>query len=178
MRRAILCAVFGFVVVLVSPGTRVGAADDLSATLDGESIPLVEVGSHPCHDFDYPILRCFDTVAELNADLASRTHRLSGSANATSAAGTAAASAASTGYVIVYEHTAYGGVQLVMTQVQAWLSSIGWNDRISSFKSFGATGNFREDSPAGGFIYSYGSASRVPVLNGTYNDKFSAFYIN
>ena len=178
MRRAILCAVFGFVVVLVSPGARVGAADDLSATLDGESISLVEVGSHPCHDFDFPILRCFDTVTELNADLAMRTLQTRNAASAASAPGAGVAAAASTGYVIVYEHAAYAGTVLVMTQVQPWLSSIGWNDRISSFKSFGATGNFREDSPAGGFIYTYGSASRVPVLNSGYNDKFSAFYIN
>jgi hypothetical protein len=167
MRRTILCAVIAIAVAMMTPGATLKAFDGLSATLNGKPIPLVEVGSHSCHDFDYPILRCFMSARELEADLATRTRVVH----------TGAISPATVGYVIVYEHASYAGSQLALSANQPWLSSIGWNDIISSFKSFGATGNFREDSPAGGFIYTYGPSSQVPSLNGTYNDKFSAFYI-
>lgn len=167
MRRTILCVAIGFVVLMSAPGATAWASGGLSATLNGKSIPLHEVGSHSCHDLDYPILRCFDSAEKMNADLAV----LSSEGRA------ASAGALSVGYVIVYEHASYAGSQLAMSANQTWLSSIGWNDKISSFKSFGATGNFREDSPAGGFVYYYSTSSQVPSLNGTYNDRFSAFYI-
>ena len=68
--------------------------------------------------------------------------------------------------------------QVTLSTDQPWLSSIGWNDRISSFKSFGATGRFRENSPGSGFIYNFSSGAQISFLSGTYNDKFSAFDIN
>jgi len=82
------------------------------------------------------------------------------------------------GYVTSYEHATYDGSQMTLSADQPWLSSIGWNDRISSFKSFGATGRFREHSPNGGLVYTFGSTSQVPILTSTYNDKFSVFDIN
>jgi hypothetical protein len=80
--------------------------------------------------------------------------------------------------VIAYEHTSYAGSALGLTSDQPWLSSVGWNDRISSFRSFGVTGNFRENSPASGFIYTFGPNAQVAIVGSTYNDKFSAFYMN
>ena len=67
---------------------------------------------------------------------------------------------------------------MTLSTDQPWLSSIGWNDRISSFKSFGATGRFLENSPGSGLVYTFGSGAQISFLSASYNDKFSAFDIN
>jgi len=145
-------------------------AGRVRATLDGQTIPMERVGSLACHDFEYPLIRCFDSVASLESDVAIEIARQS--------SGTALA-ALSIGYVVVYEHVLYAGYNpKVLTTDVAWLSDIGWNDKISSFKSFGASGQFYEHSPSGGLVYYYGPTTQVPTLGSTYNDKFSSFYIN
>jgi hypothetical protein len=139
------------------------------ATLDGREIAIDQASNLNCHDFEYPVIRCFDSVASLESDVAIQFAGQNQRALFTASA---------TGYVVVYEHASYGGSTKVLSSNVAWLSDIGWNDKISSFKSFGATGAFHEHSPSGGFIYWYGPTARVASLSGTYNDKFSAFYIN
>jgi hypothetical protein len=141
----------------------------VSATLEDAAISLQEARELSCHDFDFPVLRCFATAGLLETEVARRVQ-------VRAAAGPAPL--AGDGYVTVYENVLYSGSALTLSADQAWLSSVGWNDRISSFKSFGATGNFREDSPTGGFIYGYGATTQISSLTGTYNDKFSAFNIN
>jgi hypothetical protein len=115
-------------------------------------------------------------VASLDSDVAAQVARQN--ARASFAATATVFAATATGYVVAYEHAAYAGATKVLSSNVPWLSDIGWNDKISSFKSFGANGAFHEHSPSGGFIYFYGPTARVPSLSGTYNDKFSAFYIN
>jgi hypothetical protein len=158
---AVLVAVIGF-----ATAGATFAGDGLRATLDGRPIPISRVGQLNCHDFDYPVIRCFSSPDALSADIESR---LSSSATG--------AFLLLSGFVTAYEHDNYGGASISLSTDQPSLSSIGWNDRISSFKSFGATGRFREDSPAGGFTYVFGATAQVSSLGGTYNDKFSALYI-
>jgi hypothetical protein len=86
--------------------------------------------------------------------------------------------AATTGYVEIFQDITYAGSAAILSNNVPWLSSIGWNDKISSFKSFGATGRFDENSPNGGFAYFYSSTAQVPNVGPAYNDKFSAFLIN
>jgi hypothetical protein len=147
---------------LAAPAT---AADRLTATLDGQRIRIDRVGELNCHDFDFPVIRCFSSGTRLATDIASHVAPADG------------ASLLLTGYVTVYEHAAYQGASIALSVDQPYLSSIGWNDRISSFKSFGANGHFREHSPAGGFLYAYGSTTQISSL-GAVNDTFSAFSIN
>jgi hypothetical protein len=155
---ALLCAV-------MTPTVEAGPI----ATLDGRAIAVEQAADLDCHDFEYPVIRCFHSVASLESDIAARTARQSSGA---------LFAVASTGYVVVYEHALYGGAAKILSSDVSWLSDIGWNDRISSFKSFGATGAFNEHSPSGGFIYYYGPTSRVASLSGAYNDKFSSFFID
>jgi hypothetical protein len=164
-------ALVSAIVFLTVVGGSVNAAEPISvsATFDGAAISLDEARGLSCHDFDFPILRCFATASVLETEVAKRVQ-------VGAAAGLAAL--AGDGYVTVFENVQYGGSALTLSADQPWLSSVGWNDRISSFKSFGATGNFREDSPGGGFIYGYGATTQISSLTGTYNDKFSAFNIN
>jgi hypothetical protein len=146
------------------------AADDPAAaavaTLEGEVISTeVAAGLH-CHDVDHPAIRCFRTADAMAAD-ARRAAQREGSL-----------AALATGYVIVYEHSAYGGASRTLSTDYPNLGSIGWNDRISSFKSIGATGSFREHAPPDGFVYSFGGSSQVTYVGSAYNDRFSAFLID
>ena len=167
MRRSVAgaAAIAGLLTAVL---TQVVSAAPI-ATLDGRPIAIERAADLNCHDFEYPVIRCFDSVGSLESDVAIHVAR--------QASGTSFA-VATVGYVVVYEHAAYAGSTKVLSSDVGWLSDLGWNDRISSFKSFGATGAFYEHSPSGGLVYSYGPSARVPSLSGTYNDKFSAFYIN
>jgi hypothetical protein len=163
--RAVLLALV--VAGLLAPSTQ---ATGVRASLDGRAIPLARVGDLACHDFEFPLIRCFDSAASLEADVTTKVTRRSRSPELAVAA---------SGYVIVYEHAQYGGANpKVLSSDVAWLSDIGWNDKISSFKSFGASGVFYENSPNGGFGYYFGPTTRVPTLNSAYNDKFSSLYID
>jgi hypothetical protein len=163
--RAVLLALV--IAGLLVPSAQ---ATGVRASLDGRPIPLDQVGGLACHDFEYPLIRCFDSVASLDADVSTEVSRHILRPELAVAA---------SGYVIVYEHAQYGGANpKVLSSDVAWLSDIGWNDKISSFKSFGASGVFYENSPNGGFGYYFGATTRVPTLNAAYNDKFSSFYID
>ncbi len=164
-RRLISALVAALVVsaVLVASTT----AGRLSAKLGDTAISLDQAGSLSCHDFDYPVLRCFETPQALERDVSQRVQT-----NAVPAVVQA------TGYVTSWENASYNGSSMTLSADQPWLSSIGWNDRISSFISFGATGRFLENSPGSGLIYSFISTSRVSYVGNFYNDKFSAFDIN
>lgn len=153
------------VVLLLATTAPTVEARTISATLDGRAIGIGQVGALACHDLEFPIIRCYDSVAQLDAVVA--------------ADRPAARLATGGGYVVVYQNSAYGGSNpKVLTTDVPWLSDIGWNDRISSFKSFGATGEFYEHSPSGGFIYFYGPTTQVAYVGDFYNDKFSSFYID
>ncbi|MEO8207846.1 MAG: hypothetical protein ABI598_02330 [Chloroflexota bacterium] len=169
-RQSWVRTLVGAVVLSLLVGGSVSADRGVSATLGDVQISLQQAAFLSCHDLDYPVLRCFDTSSEM-ANEVQRRIRGNGLSDTQFAV-------LDVGYVIVYEHAGYSGSALSLSADQGWLSSIGWNDRISSFKSFGAAGNFRENSPASGFYYYFSSSSQVPTLNGTYNDKFSALYLN
>lgn len=155
--------------VLGGVGPQVASAGgQIRAVLDGRPVTLAEASSLSCHDFDYPVLTCFRTSAELESAAAARVRAGSGSA--------APLSAAVTGYVIVYVDGAYGGSARALSQDYAYLGDIGWNDVISSLKSYGATGHFWQNSPSGGFIYYFYPTTQVSYVGDFYNDKFSAVY--
>jgi hypothetical protein len=126
------------------------------------------VPSLNCHDFDVDVIRCFSTAELIATDIAARV----GGQDA------AGARLLLTGFVTVYQDANYGTPSFTFSNDEPFLAAIGWNDRISSFRSFGAVGNFREHAPAGGFFCAYGSATRDRCPRPSHNDKFSAFYIN
>jgi len=165
MQRPWVRAVVG---ALVVSAVLIGSASAgrLSARVGEAEISLDQAGTMSCHDFDYPVLRCFASPQALDRDVARRVETA------------VPAAVAATGYVTFWEHASYAGARMTLSADQPWLNSIGWNDRISSFKSFGASGRFLENSPGSGFIYYYSSGVQVSFLSNAYNDKFSAFDIN
>jgi hypothetical protein len=166
MRGRLVSVIVGVLVVSTVLGGSANAGR-LSARLGETDISLAQAGTLSCHDFDYPVLHCFATPEALERDVTQRVRT-----NAVPAA------VAATGYVTSWEHAGYAGSQMTLSADQPWLGSIGWNDRISSFKSFGASGRFLENSPGSGFVYFFGSSSQISFLSNYYNDKFSAFDIN
>lgn len=153
----------------------VQAADRVRATLEGKPISLDVARTLSCSDVDYPVLTCYRTAAELEAAMAASA--ASASSLDLSLSG-AAAAATSTGYVVVFEHGQYAGSAMAYTQNYSCLCTIGWNDKISSFKSYGASGKFWENAPGGGFIYYFGPTTWVAYVGDQFNDRFSAFYMN
>lgn len=144
--------------VLVSTGV-VAADTGPRAELDGRSIPLRSVGKHHCHDLDYPRITCFATRKRLGAELDA----------AAVARGITALS-----YVRIYEDEAYQGSSMALSQGYANLGSIGWNDRISSFRVLNdGAGVFREHAGPSGASYAFCCDDAVTNL-GSWNDIISA----
>ena len=133
----------------------------LTADLDGRPIELVKVGSYYCHDFDYPRIHCFATPAALE-DAVSTT--------------LVAMAATDTNYVLIFENTYYQGAYMYISSDYSILATVGWNDRISSFKSVNSgSGKFWTDWFYGGTSWGFCCNVQTPFL-GTFNDTFSSVY--
>jgi hypothetical protein len=115
------------------------------------------------------VLTCFASAAEMEEAAAAR-------ASSGAKASDAPLAPAATVYVIVYVDGAYSGAARALSQDYTYLGTIGWNDVISSLRSYGATGHFWENAPSGGFEYLFYPTTQVSYVGDYYNDKFSALY--
>ncbi len=147
------------------------AGGPIRAVAGGRPISLDAARSLSCHDFDFPVLTCYQTAGEMEAAAAERAR------SGLQAQSVGSLAAASTGYVVVYVDGAWGGSARAISQSYSYLGTIGWNDVISSLRSYGASGYFTENAPTGGFVYSFYGTSQVTYVGDTYNDKFSAVYL-
>ena len=98
------------------------SAAGLSATLDGHPIPLSDVGRYACHDRNYPLIRCFRTGGELEAD------------EKVAPTGTLAPQQLLSPFVRWYQNANYAGAFFDAYDPYPDLSVIGWANQISSFK--------------------------------------------
>jgi hypothetical protein len=130
--------------------------DTVSATLDGRPIPLVDVAKYFCDDFSFPVITCSANAAGIDA-------RASGSLQA-----------AAVDYVTIYDAAGFGGAWMHVSQDYTGLWSIGWNDRISSFKGRNyETGRFWTDWYYGGTYWAFCCNQQVASL-GSYDNTFSS----
>jgi hypothetical protein len=128
----------------------------LSATLDGRPIPLEDVGKYYCDDFAYPEIRCWST--RILADTRALAVTLLTSVD----------------YVTVFDGTNFSGAFMNISQDYSLLSTIGWNDRISSFKARNSeTGSFYTDWFYSGSFWAFCCNSQLSSL-GSYNNAFSS----
>lgn len=154
---------------LLSPSSVAaeGGQGQITADLEGRSIPPTEVGRYFCHDFEYPHIRCFSSARELEA--------ASGDGN--DASGWMVAPYGSGDYLTVYSEPSYAGTYAHLSQNYDGLWAIGWNDRIRSFKARnGISGSFYTDWYASGSRYDFCCNSSVPVLTSAYDRAFSSVY--
>lgn len=169
VRRVLAIVVLLAIAALLLVPAGAMAADGVRATLDGRPISLEKAGQLSCHDFDFPMLTCYRTSDELLEAIDQRAHPVEGATSAL---------AVTSGYVVVFQHGAYAGAAQSISQNYSYLGDIGWNDKISSLKSYGATGKFYEHAPSGGLIYYFYSTSQVTYVGDLYNDKFSSIYFS
>jgi hypothetical protein len=162
-RPALLALLVAAILVPPSPVAAAQASSPVTADLDGTAIVLVDVGRYYCHDFDAPRFHCFETAAALDAVLEPASDLLG------------LLVAAAPNYVVIYENGWYGGASMYVSQDYTVLATIGWNDRISSFKALNSeTGNFHWDwFYGGGTPYTFCCNQNVPSL-GTWNDNISS----
>jgi hypothetical protein len=160
-------AVAGLISILLlvaSPAGPATADSGARAMLDGQSLPLVEVGRYHCHDLRSPVITCYRTSAQLEAAVKSVMDGRDG---------TDGVSAVS--YVRILEHVDRQGASMYVSQDYTHLGSIGWNDRISSFQSVnGGAGRFYHDSYMSGLYYTFCCGVIVENVGSTHNDKFSS----
>lgn len=162
-RARVLLALVAFIVVgSVAPPASAGTSP-ISVLYGGAKEPGSATQGRFCHDMAYPVIRCFGSAPEAEAD-----ETLLSSALATSTV---------TAYVRMYEHQNYGGVWIDLYYDYQDFSPIGWNDRTSSFKGLNCQlGTFWEHINWTGGRYDFGCNQWVSYVGSAWNDKFSSSY--
>jgi hypothetical protein len=150
------------VLVALALGTGgVGATSGMRADLAGRPIRLLDVSRYHCHDVGASRIACFRTAGARDQDLRRRT----------------LGTLATTGvyYVTWYEHSNYGGASFAASQSYSDLSSLGWNDAISSFKSLnGQRPKFWSDAGYGLPAWQWPAGAWVSYVSDPANDRFSS----
>jgi hypothetical protein len=171
MRTAGVIAGVLVMLTLWSAGSVFGAslsvhpAKGIVADVDGDPIKSVLISSMYCHDFDFPRIHCFRSAADLEASLAKR-RRVA-----------AAPSFGVNDYVTIFDGPNYSGSFMDVSQNYDVLFSIGWNDRISSYKARNsASGTFWTDWFASGTARNFCCNTNVSSLPGGLDNAFSSVY--
>lgn len=181
VRPQLLLAAAAIIGVMMMAASTGHGANDIRFRLDGEPIGLERAAQLHCHDFDYPVITCFRTLAALEAEAARRMRSTREGSTPADAARVdtldAVAASLTSGYVQVFADGAYGGSSAALSVDYSNLGAIGWDDRISSFKSFGASGRFHIDPAFSGNSYVFGTTAQVSYVGDSWNDRFSSLNI-
>ena len=140
------------------------AESTLAADFEGKQIRVSDVGLHYCHDLQAPVIHCYAEATTLDAAVA----RLA------AARGVTLAALAAT-YVQVFRDRDYRGATAYLSGDYPNLSTIGWNDSISSFKALtSGNGEFREHTSYYGLDFTFCCSRQVIYVGDAWNDKFSS----
>lgn len=155
---------FGVIWALVPSTPAMASTPEIVATLDGRSIPAAEVAAHHCHDLEFPVIRCFRSVADRDASVSVEIGAVQ------------LAVAAAVVYVTIYDGALFAGSSFSISQDYDTLSVVGWNDRASSFKGRNSeTGRFYVDWFHGGSSWAFCCNQQTGNL-GSYDNKFTSVY--
>lgn len=156
-------------VILAASPSAAAEPDRLRAFLDGQPATVSYAAAYYCHDLRSGVLECYKDAADRDNAVA----KMLGS-EVSEVLGTLGS--ASTGYVIVWADPSYAGSSAVLSQDYANLGSIGWNDRISSYKVYTTyTGAFYDQANYQGLTQYYCCFSQVSYVGAPYNNIFSSF---
>jgi hypothetical protein len=147
----------------VSGASRSGQQAIIVADVDGHPIKSALTSAYFCHDFDFPRIHCFRSAKSLKA----------------AEAKTASVSPyfSTNDYVTIFDGPNYSGAFMDVSQNYDALFSIGWNDRISSFKARnGASGEFWTDWFASGTGLGFCCSSNISSLPSNLDNAFSSMY--
>jgi hypothetical protein len=155
---AVLMAVF---VLAIGPSWAMaagGTTESLRADLDGKPIKLVDVANWYCDDFSYPVIHCYSDASRLAARDA------------------LVLSVSAVDYVTIYDYTSFAGSYMQVSQDYNALITLGWNDRISSFKARNSlAGHFYVDWFYQGTGYYFCCNQQVTSL-GSFDNTFSSIH--
>ena len=109
----------------------------VTATYQGQQIDPAIASHYFCHTRDYPVVRCFDSQAEVDADLGWIEPTEPGqAAEGTDSGGDPTSPDWGGGpYTIAYWDINYGGSALTVYTAVSDLGLLGWDNNISSIKS-------------------------------------------
>jgi hypothetical protein len=148
------------------PTTSGASVPIVTADLEGTPIGIAEVSSYYCHDLDYPKIHCYENSTALEAAVSSiESDRAALSGDA----------AAGLQYVKLFDLTGYAGQFIILSINYDNLSTIGWNDKVSSFigvnnLSFGLW----NDPYQSGYGLIRCCNQRAASLSATYDNQFSS----
>jgi hypothetical protein len=148
--------------------SRSGSATaTVSADVNGRPIKIASIAEYYCHDFDFPRIHCFRTAVELAAAESAQSATLS-AISPNFAAGD---------YVTIFDGQVYTGSAMDLSQSYDALFSIGWNDRISSYKDRNnVSGTFWTDWYSSGTARNFCCNSSVSSLPSNLDNAFSSVY--
>lgn len=175
--RSIKAAVLGAALIAVTSVTQVLGASRprLQADLEGVPIDAAEASAHYCHDFEYPVIRCFRTAAGLEEAVGGEA--MGSSTDPSAASVVVPAAFGPNDYVTIYSGPSYAGPYAHLAQNYDALAVIGWNDNISSFKGRNnRNGIFREHWFGGGASFSFCCNQTAISLPAGIDNTFSSVY--
>jgi hypothetical protein len=176
MSRTVIGLLVALALTILLPATGAEAtrgvsaqpsAPSVSAWLDGRPIELATATKYHCHDVTPGYLTCFSDADDRDADAS----RALPEANDDESA----LAAASGAYVIAWDYTGYAGPSVMLTQDYPYLSTIGWNDKISSYKAYlQLTGYFYQHAQYAGSVQSFCCNAQVSSVGSSFNNTFSS----
>jgi hypothetical protein len=147
----------------------------LQAELEGLPIDASEASAFYCHDFEFPVIRCFRTAARLEQAVGGEAGP--SKTKASSMDVVVAAAFGPNDYVTIYSGPSYAAPYAHLSQNYDSLAVIGWNDMISSFKGRNnRRGIFREHWFGGGASFSFCCNQNVISLPAGIDNTFSSVY--
>jgi hypothetical protein len=164
-----LALVAGVILLATTLPVAVTASTGVRATLDGNPASITKASEFNCHDRDYPVLRCFTTVAALEADEANPPQ--------SSVLGLVAPL---TGPCIrAYKDQNYGGSRLDMYGDVSSFGTYGFNDAISSYQSVYSNSDVTwfDNNSYGGVSWTWPAGSNLLYVGSGANDRFSSAII-
>jgi Peptidase inhibitor family I36 len=156
----------GLGALLVSASSVASADTSPELTALHYDVPISpgDVSRYHCDDGSYPVIHCFDSAAERDADIVPPT----------SSAGIPSVPLV-VYYVTFYTDANYGGSSFTAAQSISDMRSIGWNDRISSFKSLNnGRPEWWRDIYFGGTPWQWPAGTWVSYVGDDANDQFSS----
>jgi hypothetical protein len=167
MRSVIAALAVLLNLVSVAPVTAVShptLSSTLRVDLDGRQINPRLTSRYYCHDLQFPAIHCSRTEAARDASMQK-------------AVVGAFATLSASDYVVIYDGPNFSGPSMVISQNYDALFTIGWNDRISSYRGVNsASGRLWTDWFGSGTLRTFCCNTLVSTLPSGLDNAFSSVY--
>lgn len=172
LRRGIASTVLVWLLAMNSTSPAAASNRPMHALLAGRPIALASVSKYHCHNRYAPVIHCFATARQRDLDFWAGTPR---AAQAPATSLSAPSSLTSVFYVTFYADINFGGASFTTSSAISNMTTIGWNDRISSFKSLnGERPEWWRDINFAGTAWRWPAGTWVSYVGDDANDQFSS----